>query len=94
MNEEIVQLHAIIHGHVQGVFFRATTHDYAQQLGLTGTVKNVPGGTVEIYAQGKQEDLDRLLDKLQGPTGPGRVESIIKNYSKPEQLFDDFRVVY
>ncbi|NGX43284.1 MAG: Acylphosphatase [Chlamydiae bacterium] len=92
--EDAVELHAIVHGRVQGVFFRAGTRDIAVQLGITGTVKNLPDGTVEIYAQSTRQQLGRLLEMLQSDSGPGHVYSIDKEYSPPLRSFPDFRVTY
>lgn len=44
-----VEMYAVMHGHVQGVFFRETTRRQASELEIVGTVKNLPDGTVEIY---------------------------------------------
>lgn len=49
-----------VHGHVQGVFFRQSTHEQAQRLGLTGTVRNNPDDTVTIEAEGPTEALNQL----------------------------------
>lgn len=54
--------HAIISGTVQGVFFRSSAQQEARKLDLTGWVKNLPDGTVELEAQGESEDIDKLLD--------------------------------
>lgn len=93
MKEEVIELHAIVHGHVQGVCFRAITASYAQEKGISGTVANLDDGTVEIYAQGTRESLKDLLDFLEGPKGPGKIARIIKEYKKPSQLFEGFKVV-
>ncbi|MBU1248165.1 MAG: acylphosphatase [Proteobacteria bacterium] len=62
------ELHAIIHGKVQGVFFRAWTRDTAQALGLCGWVRNLPDGSVETVAQGEETTLKRFERSLhQGP---------------------------
>ena len=88
------EMHCIVHGHVQGVFFRAETRDYAQRLEIVGTVKNLPDGTVEIYAQGTQQQLDTLLEMLQSDSGPGTISSLEKECYKPLRNFPDFRVIY
>ena len=49
-----------IHGRVQGVFFRQSTRQQAQQLGLTGYARNNADGTVTIEAEGAPEALDQL----------------------------------
>nr|PZN91963.1 MAG: acylphosphatase [bacterium] len=57
-----------IHGRVQGVGFRMWTYRTASELGLRGTVRNMPDGTVEVVAAGPLEALDRLRTLLhEGP---------------------------
>jgi len=46
---------------VQGVFFRQSTQEKANQLGIKGTVKNCDDDTVEIIATGSKEQLDKLV---------------------------------
>ena len=48
-----------VHGRVQGVFFRASTRDLAQRLGVTGWVRNDPEGTVTAHLEGA--DTDRVV---------------------------------
>jgi acylphosphatase len=55
-------------GRVQGVGFRCFADRAARQLGLSGYVKNCPGGSVEAYAIGEPETLDRF--KLLLAEGP------------------------
>lgn len=92
--DQVLEMHAIIRGHVQGVFFRAATVEYANNIGITGTVRNVPDGAVEIFAQGTREQLDRLMEMLLADSGPGHVEEVNKNFSIPVRNFPDFSVVY
>lgn len=54
---EIVRLHAVVYGHVQGVNYRASALRQAQALGLTGWVRNGPDGTVEVVAEGSRASL-------------------------------------
>ncbi len=61
--------HAKVHGQVQGVGFRYFTERTASSLGVTGWVRNVPDGTVEIEAQADQDTLTRFFEKVRkGPT--------------------------
>ena len=57
-----------VRGRVQGVFFRASTRNEAQRLGLTGYAKNLPDGSVEVLACGADPALDQLERWLH--TGP------------------------
>ena len=93
-NEEVIEMHAIIRGYVQGVFFRATTREYAQRIGIAGTVRNVPDGTVEIFAQGTREQLDRLMDMLLADSGPGHVDEVNKSFAPLVRKFNGFSVIY
>lgn len=58
------ELHVIFQGKVQGVGFRASARRKALELGLTGTVRNLKNGSVELIAQGKEEQLKTLLQYL------------------------------
>ena len=53
--------HIIVHGLVQGVWFRAGTKEKADQLGLFGWVKNRPEGTVEIHTEGEKLQLEEFI---------------------------------
>ncbi|MCK5736294.1 MAG: acylphosphatase [Spirochaetaceae bacterium] len=60
----------IISGRVQGVGFRWFVLRHAQSLDLTGWVRNLPDGTVEAQAEGKEDTLDSLESLLKkGPSG-------------------------
>ena len=63
-----------VSGRVQGVFFRVSTRDQALQLGLTGSVRNLPDGRVEVIACGDNEHVARLCDWLQQGPAHARVE--------------------
>ena len=62
------EMAAIVRGRVQGVWFRGWTRETASALGVTGWVRNLPDGSVEVLAHGTEEQLDRLETQLwQGP---------------------------
>ena len=50
-----------VEGRVQGVFFRQSTQEKANQLGIKGTVKNCDDDSVEIIATGTKDQLDKLV---------------------------------
>ncbi|MCC5832187.1 MAG: acylphosphatase [Chlamydiales bacterium] len=89
----VKELHAIIRGRVQGVGFRWTVVDYAESHRLTGTTKNLPDGTVEIYAQGPKESLEALLEDLKNDSGFARIESIKSEYRDPSRSFKGFKII-
>ena len=57
--------HFILSGRVQGVGFRWRASQVGEMLGLTGWVRNLEDGSVEMEAEGSEEDIDRLLQMLQ-----------------------------
>lgn len=61
---ERVRRHVIYHGRVQGVFFRATTFDLSRDFRVVGYVRNRPGGTVELEAEGLAVEVDGFLDAI------------------------------
>lgn len=64
----IICRHFLIYGNVQGVGYRVATEHQAKSLELTGWVRNLPDGCVEILAQGDDKALQTLQDWLaQGP---------------------------
>lgn len=56
--------HLFFTGKVQGVYFRATSQKYARELDLTGWVRNLRDGRVEMQVQGSPPQLKKLLDRL------------------------------
>ena len=69
-------LHAIVHGRVQGVYFRAYAQDEAVRLGLGGWVRNLPDGTVEVLAAGPAEALHEFLVWLHHGPATSRVDRV------------------
>ena len=63
-----VSLHLVIHGRVQGVFFRESMRQQAVQLNINGWAENRDDGTVEAMIQGSAESVSAMLDWVQrGP---------------------------
>lgn len=73
-----------VEGKVQGVFFRASTQDKAEALGILGWVKNEPDGSVSIEAEGPEEALKEFVSWCrQGPTY-AKVESMTYKEDNPQ----------
>ncbi|MFH1682250.1 MAG: acylphosphatase [Candidatus Woesearchaeota archaeon] len=56
------RVHAYFSGQVQGVFLRATIQKQAQKLGITGWVKNLKDGRVELIVEGEEEMLKNAIE--------------------------------
>ncbi len=57
--------HILFSGQVQGVGFRYTAHRIARRYNLTGFVRNLPDGDVEMLAQGPEQDIDTCIAEIQ-----------------------------
>lgn len=88
----LARLHARVHGLVQGVFFRDTTRQKARRLGLTGWVRNMADGSVEVTAEGPRDSLDSLLEFLRVGPSQARVERVDAEWSAVTEEFTTFDV--
>ena len=68
MKQEKVRKHIFFYGRVQGIGFRYYAVQKANQLGLTGWVKNLYDGSVEMEVEGQEELIDQLIIFLQNRT--------------------------
>jgi acylphosphatase len=79
----------VVRGHVQGVFFRASTREQALKLGLSGYAKNLPDGSVEVLACGSSEALGTLQQWLHRGPPSARVEGVTRE-AMPDQGMQGF----
>jgi len=80
------RLIAHVHGRVQGVGFRAFVHGSAETLGVAGTVKNCPDGSVRVEAEGPREILDQLVHLLREGPPAARVTRVAEEWGHPRGL--------
>ena len=91
---DLVSVQAVVCGYVQGVFFRAFVVEWANELGLTGYVRNLRGGTVEVLTEGERKQVEKLIGYLKvGPPG-ARVEKVVTNWSEYTGGYSGFRIRY
>ena len=88
------QLHIFVSGRVQGVFFRAYTEKEAKKLGLTGWVRNLDDGRVEILAEGEDSVLQKLLDWCDRGSPDSRVDKVEYDWLDFYGKFDDFNITH
>ncbi|MGH7813106.1 MAG: acylphosphatase [Candidatus Binataceae bacterium] len=86
------RMHLVIRGRVQGIGFRFAASDEASAMGLTGWVRNRPGGEVEIIAEGRRETLQMLAKWANSGPRMARVESVAEEWSEFADEFADFRI--
>jgi acylphosphatase len=83
--------HLLIHGKVQGVYYRASAEQEANRLGLSGWVRNRFSGEVEAVVFGPDEDVDAFIDwARRGPPAASVTRIEISSAERPE---DGFRVL-
>lgn len=81
----------LISGRVQGVFYRASTQTAARRLGLSGWVRNLADGRVEVVARGPEAKLAEFALWLwQGPSGAN--VSTVEEFDATEKSFSGFEV--
>jgi acylphosphatase len=88
------EMHCIVRGRVQMVMYRDFVTRNARRLGLSGYAKNLKDGTVEVLAQGPQEKLEALLERLRKGSFLSRVDAVGASWREPGQAFGDFRIVW
>ena len=78
------EIKCIVSGIVQIVMYRSFAQKEARRLGLKGTVRNLPDGTVEVIAQGDEENLKKFIDELHKGTIFSRVDDVKVTWCEPE----------
>lgn len=89
---ELARLQAFVSGAVQGVGFRYFTLAAANELGVTGWVRNLYDGSVQVVAEGPREALEKLLQNLRKGPRSGRVEEVRFTWFPFHGDFDRFEV--
>jgi acylphosphatase len=82
----------VVHGLVQGVFFRTTAADEARRLGLTGRIWNRRDGSVECVAEGAAGAVERFREWLAHGPPRARVERLDVADEEAGRSYPDFRV--
>ncbi len=89
---DLTRLHAVVEGHVQGVGFRYFVLTRAQQLNLSGWVRNTSEGNVEVMAEGTRDSLDELMDSLRKGPRSSFVTNVRENWEPGRGEFRIFDV--
>ena len=87
------RIHVMISGNVQGVLFRVRTQDKANELNITGGVKNIFNNAIEIIAEGEREELSKFTGWLQlGPPNATMDKISIEWSDQNEKQFSSFEI--
>ncbi|MDZ7401429.1 MAG: acylphosphatase [candidate division KSB1 bacterium] len=89
-----VGAHIIVTGLVQGVGFRWFVEREAKKLGLTGYVKNLYTGEVEVIVEGDRGMIEELIDVLRVGNRASRVVDVRVTWRKFENKYHDFRIAF
>lgn len=93
-DKNLERLHAVVHGWVQGVNFRAATQHTAARLGLSGWVRNRPDGTVEVVAEGPKRELEQFERFLHRGPPAAEVVRVEIRYGPATGEFHGFHIRY
>jgi acylphosphatase len=87
------RINLIVRGRVQGVYFRASAQREARRLGLTGWVKNRADGSVEVLAEGEEDQVKDFLAWAQHGPSTARVDKVDTRWRSYTGEFAEFRIV-
>jgi acylphosphatase len=82
----MIRRRVVVHGHVQGVFFRDSTRRLAEREGVAGWVTNRGDGAVEAVFEGEPEAVERLVRFARGGPRGAVVERVDVVEDEPEGL--------
>ena len=85
-------MHAVVHGLVQGVNFRYFVLRRADEMRLTGYVRNLRDGSVEVVAEGDQEKLQALLEQMEVGPRSAHVKQVKVEWTEYSGSYRDFGI--
>lgn len=90
--DNLTTLHLVIHGRVQGVFFRDSMRREAQRLAVSGWARNTAEGTVEAMVQGEQPAVDKIVQWAH--RGPAHAQVSNVEVEAGSGAFHQFEILY
>jgi acylphosphatase len=93
-SEEKKAVEIFVSGRVQGVNYRVFTEQEANLLGLTGYVRNLPDGRVQVEAEGDPKSLEVLIGRLRKGPRHASVADVQISFGQAQGKFSSFRILY
>lgn len=91
---KVKKVHLTIQGRVQGVFFRVSAKEQADRLKLTGWVRNLPEGSVEVQVEGTEDKLDDFINWCYKGPPNASVTNVDLEYLQPSGDMTSFSIEY
>lgn len=88
---ERVRAHVHVSGHVQGVFYRATTREQARETNVDGWVRNLDDGRVEAVFEGPRRNVEQLIEWCHEGSPAAEVSDVSVEYEEPRGI-DGFNI--
>jgi acylphosphatase len=92
--KDMARVHVVISGRVQGVAYRYFAEKYADALGITGWVRNLYDGGVEVLAEGDRANLEQFLARLKEGPRLAQVDDFDVRWQEATGEFPDFRITF
>ena len=89
-----IRAHVCISGRVQGVFYRASTRNKAEQIGLAGWVRNTSDGKVEAIFEGDESAVKNMIAWCHKGPRSADVSNVTVDYTKFLGEFEEFSITY
>jgi acylphosphatase len=88
------RLHAFFSGHVQGVGFRYTAQRVAEDFSITGFIRNLPDGRVELLIEGEEKVLENFLQKIRKSFLAKYIGGVEAHWLESSGEFQGFQITY
>jgi len=88
------RVHVLFEGHVQGVGFRYTVVHYSRSFAVTGYVRNVVDGRVELVAEGEKTELESFVNSVANSPLKKHIHNRIDAWHEAQNTFQKFTIAY
>lgn len=89
-----VRAHVFVHGYVQRVGFRWFLHQKANEVGVTGFVRNLDDGRLEAVFEGSKDQVEDMISYARTGPDAAKVRSIDIYWEEPEGSWDELEITY